>query len=53
MAPPVLYSSAASPPCRTVLLAAGAAGIDIDIKETNLLTGDHRTEEFIKVIRLS
>lgn len=49
MAPPVLYSTEISPPCRAVLLTVAAAGIKLNIKETNLIAGEHRTEEYIKV----
>lgn len=50
MAPPVLYSIERSAPCRAVLLAAAAAGIEIDVKTISIPAGDHKTEEFLKVI---
>lgn len=49
MSPPILYTADVSPPCRSVLLTAAIAGIDLELREINILDGDHRKEEFLKV----
>jgi glutathione S-transferase len=43
------YYLPASAPCRTVLLAAKALDVDLNLKLTNLMTGDHLKPEFLKV----
>lgn len=43
------YYMSLSPPCRVVQMAAEALGVDLNLKLTNLVTGDHLTPEFIKV----
>ena len=47
---PTLYYNVISPPCRSVLLTAAALGIELELKEINLVAGEHLTAEFIKVI---
>lgn len=44
-----LYYIHASPPSRTILMVARELGIEFDLKEVNLLTGEHLKEEFLKV----
>lgn len=51
MSPPVLYSASISPPCRGVLLATGAADIEVQVEEIKLQRGEHRKKEFLKVMR--
>jgi glutathione S-transferase len=43
------YYLPGSSPCRSVLLAAKALGVDLNLKLTNLMAGDHLTPEFLKV----
>lgn len=38
-----------SPPCRAVMLTARAVGVDLNLKLVNLMAGDHRKPEFLKV----
>lgn len=44
-----LYYVPGSAPCRAVLLAAKALGIDLNLKYTDLMKGEHLTPEFIKL----
>lgn len=44
-----LYYVPGSAPCRNVLLAAKAVGVDLNLKLTELKKGEHLTKEFIKV----
>ncbi|KAJ8956147.1 hypothetical protein NQ317_007415 [Molorchus minor] len=44
-----LYYAPASPPCRTVLLAAKAIGVDLNLKELDLRKGEHTTPEYLKL----
>jgi glutathione S-transferase len=44
-----LYYVPASAPCRSVLLAGRALGVDLNLKLTNLMEGAHLTPEFLKV----
>jgi len=44
-----LYYLPASSPCRSVLLAARAVGVDLNLKLTNLMDGAHLTPEYLKV----
>lgn len=46
-----LYYVPGSAPCRTVLLAAKAVGVDLNLKYTDLMKGEHLSPEFIKVSR--
>lgn len=45
------YYVPGSAPCRAVLLAAKAVGVDLNLKYTDLMKGEHLTPEFIKVSR--
>ncbi|XP_047488662.1 glutathione S-transferase 1-like [Penaeus chinensis] len=38
-----------SPPCRAVMLTARAVGVDLNLKLVNIMTGDHRKPEFLKI----
>jgi hypothetical protein len=44
-----LYYVPGSAPCRSVLLAAKAIGVDLNLKLTNLMAGEHLKPEFLKV----
>ncbi|KAJ8972606.1 hypothetical protein NQ314_000097 [Rhamnusium bicolor] len=43
------YYVPGSSPCRAVLLAAKAIGVDLNLKLTDLMKGEHLTPEFIKI----
>nr|AEV23880.1 glutathione S transferase class delta [Blattella germanica] len=43
------YYLPGSAPCRSVLLAAKAFGVDLNLKVTNLMAGEHLTPEFLKM----
>ncbi|XP_074038878.1 glutathione S-transferase 1 [Leptinotarsa decemlineata] len=43
------YYVPGSAPCRNVLLAAKAIGVELNLKLTDLMKGDHLTPEFIKI----
>jgi len=49
MSTPVLYSIDFSPPCRGVRLTAQAIGLQLDVKNVNLLAGEHMAEAFTKI----
>lgn len=49
--PPKLYYIEGSPPCRAVLLAAEAVGIELDLHYVDLLKDEQLKPEFVKVIR--
>ncbi|XP_075218826.1 glutathione S-transferase 1-1-like [Lycorma delicatula] len=44
-----LYYLPGSPPCRNVILAAKALGVELNLKLTDLQNGEHLTPEFIKL----
>ncbi|KAF2885297.1 hypothetical protein ILUMI_20885 [Ignelater luminosus] len=44
-----LYYLPGSAPCRAVLLAAKAAGVELNLKFLDLMKGEHLTPEFIKI----
>lgn len=44
-----LYQVIGSGPCRAVRLAAAAIGVDINLKNVDLLNGEHMKPEFLKV----
>lgn len=46
---PILYTTNASPPCRSVLLAAAAIGLELDTRETDLRAKETMKPEFVKV----
>lgn len=43
------YYTPASAPCRSILLAAEALGIELNLKTINLMAGEQLTPEFLKV----
>lgn len=43
------YYTPMSPPSRTILVVAKALGIELELKEVDLLKGEHLTPEFLKV----
>nr|WCC58221.1 glutathione S-transferase [Pharsalia antennata] len=43
------YYAPGSAPCRAVLLAAKAVGVDLNLKLTDLFKGEHLTPEFVKI----
>lgn len=45
----ILYYSPISPPARAVLLTIRSLGLNVEIKNVNLLKGEHRSAEFLKV----
>ena len=47
-----LYYLPASAPCRAVLLAANAVGVQLNLKYVQLMKGEHLTPEYIKVCNL-
>lgn len=47
-----LYYVPGSAPCRAVLLAAKAIGVDLNLKHLDLMKGEHLTPDFIKVFIL-
>ena len=42
-----LYSMNASAPCRAVAMTARQVGVELTVKEINLLAGEHMTPEFL------
>ncbi|XP_072758721.1 glutathione S-transferase 1-1-like isoform X1 [Anoplolepis gracilipes] len=44
-----LYQLTGSPPCRAVCLAAAALGVDLNVKNTILTTGEHLKPEYLKM----
>lgn len=48
-AKPILYYNYLSPPARAVLLTAAAVGVDLELKEVNLVDKENLSPEFIKV----
>lgn len=46
---PILYYVAASPPCRAVLMCGAELGIELDLREVNMLAGDNKNDNFIEV----
>lgn len=50
---PTLYCTDASPACRAILMISKALGVDLNIEECNLATGDHLSPDFLKVLKLS
>lgn len=45
----VLYYTLLSPPSRAVLLTAKALDIDFELKNVDLIKGEHLSDEFKKV----
>ncbi len=48
----VLFYRTLSPPSRAVLLTAKAIGINLELKDINVLKGEHLTAEYRKVCRI-
>lgn len=48
----ILYYLSLSPPVRSVLLTAKALGIELELRNLNLLEGEHLKSEFTKVCKL-
>lgn len=44
-----LYYTPGSAPCRAVQMTAKAVGVDLNLKLTNLMAGEHMTPEFLKL----
>lgn len=44
-----LYYLPGSAPCRSVQMAAKAVGVDLNLKLTNLMAGEHLKPEFLAV----
>lgn len=44
-----LYNFPPSGPCRAVQMTAKAIGVELNLKSTNLLAGEHLTPEYLKV----
>lgn len=44
------YYLPGSAPCRAVQMTAKAVGVDLNLKLTDLMAGDHMKPEFLKVI---
>ncbi|XP_064072480.1 glutathione S-transferase 1-like isoform X2 [Vanessa tameamea] len=44
-----LYYLPPSPPCRSVMMTARALGIDLELVLTNIMEGQHKTPEYIKM----
>ncbi|XP_076676405.1 glutathione S-transferase 1-1-like [Andrena cerasifolii] len=45
----VLYAQEVSPPCRAVLLAAHAIGLDLEVREVDLAKQEQLSDEFVKL----
>ncbi|XP_055849627.1 glutathione S-transferase D1-like [Episyrphus balteatus] len=43
------YYLPGSAPCRSVLMTAKAVGVDLNLKELNLMAGEHLKPEFVKI----
>jgi len=43
------YYTPGSAPCRSVLLAAKALGVDLNLKQLDLMKGEHLKPEFVKI----
>lgn len=46
---PKLYMILASPPVRAVLLCAKAIGLELELEEVDLFSGEHLKPEYLKV----
>lgn len=45
------YYLPGSAPCRAVQMTAKAIGVDLNLKLTNLMAGEHLTPEYLKVCK--
>ena len=43
------YYMPGSSPCRAVLLCAKSLGVEMNLKLTNLMAGEHMTPDYLKV----
>lgn len=48
--PPKLYMHEVSPPSRAVLITAAALGLDLELHVVDLMKGEHKTPEYLKVV---
>ncbi|XP_063914992.1 glutathione S-transferase 1-like [Zophobas morio] len=46
---PILYLISISPPARSVLMTAESIGLNLQLKEVNLLKAEHKKPEFLKL----
>jgi len=46
---PILYQMSLSPPCRAVSMVAKMIGVELQLEDVNLMTGDHLKPEFLKI----
>ncbi|KAJ3663904.1 hypothetical protein Zmor_008122 [Zophobas morio] len=46
---PTLYITPASPPVRSVLMAAKTIGLNLDLQQVNLFKEEHKTPDFLKM----
>ncbi|XP_041988753.1 glutathione S-transferase 1-like isoform X3 [Aricia agestis] len=44
-----LYYVPPSPPCRAVMMTAKAVGVELELNFTNIMEGEHKTPEFLKI----
>ncbi|XP_069700044.1 glutathione S-transferase D1-like [Periplaneta americana] len=44
-----LYYTPVSPPCRSIVMAASALGVELNLKYLDLYKGEHQTPEFLKL----
>lgn len=44
-----LYYTPGSAPCRSVMLAAKALGVNLNLKQLDLIKGEHLKADFLKV----
>lgn len=47
---PILYYNALSPPCRSVTLTAAAIDVDLELRQMEMLKGEHLKAEYVKVL---
>ncbi|KAK4289509.1 hypothetical protein Pmani_037524 [Petrolisthes manimaculis] len=44
-----LWNTSFSPPCRSVLLTAKALNVDLELKEVNMMNGEHMEPDFLNI----
>ena len=47
---PIVYVTDGSAPSRAVLLTAAALGVEVEVRQIDLLNGEQYTPEFVKVL---
>ena len=52
MAPIVIYGMAPSAPCRILCMTCEVLGLEYEFKVVNLMAGENKTPEYLKVIVL-